>query len=214
MKIKIKDGQTVLFIGDSITDCGRREAERPLGNGYVKLFYDMLKIREVEKKINIINKGISGNTVAGLQARWTDDVLVHKPEWLSIKVGINDLQRTLVQCEDAVPPQKFRNIYNDILARTKAALPKCEILLIEPFYISVEGNRESFRKSVLDLIPEYIQIVREMSKKYKARHVKTHQMFQTLLQYNDADVFCPEPVHPYLIGHMAIAENIYSTLSE
>ena len=37
MSTTIKNRQTVLFIGDSITDCGRRAAERPLGNGYVNL---------------------------------------------------------------------------------------------------------------------------------------------------------------------------------
>ncbi len=216
MTLKIKDGQTILFIGDSITDCGRRAAERPLGNGYVKLFYDMLTIREPEKKVNIINKGISGDTVTGLQARWTDDVLVHKPEWLSIKIGINDLHINLRQGGggDTISPQVFHNTYNDILSRIKSALPKCEILLIEPFYISIEENRESFRKSVLDLIPEYIEVVREMSKKYKTRLVKTHEMFQTFLKHHDADTFCPEPVHPYLLGHMAIAETIYATLSK
>ena len=35
----VQDGETMLFIGDSITDCGRRAAEAPLGNGYVRAFY-------------------------------------------------------------------------------------------------------------------------------------------------------------------------------
>ena len=214
MALEIKDGQTILFIGDSITDCGRRAAERPLGNGYVKFFCDMLTIREPEKKINIINKGISGDTVTGLQTRWTDDVLFHKPHWIAIKIGINDIHRTLRQSGDAIPPELFRDSYNDILFRTKSALPKCEMLLIEPFYISIENSDNSFRKSVLDILPEYIGVIREMSKKYKTRLVKTHEIFQELLKYHEADVFCPEPVHPYLIGHMAIAEAIYSTLSK
>ena len=33
METKIKSGETALFICDSITDCSRRGAERPLGNG-------------------------------------------------------------------------------------------------------------------------------------------------------------------------------------
>jgi len=214
MKLKIKDGQTILFIGDSITDCGRRGAERPLGNGYVKLFSDMLTIREPQRKVHIINKGISGDDVTELQSRWTDDVLVHNPEWLAIKIGINDVHKTLRQNDAPIPPTVFRNAYNHILSRTKTALPKCEMLLIEPFYISVDEDKESFRKSVLDAIPEYIEVVREMSKKYKTRLVKTHEMFQALLKYHDSDVFCPEPVHPYLSGHMAIAENVYLTLSK
>lgn len=213
MTTKIKDGQTILFIGDSITDCGRRAAERPWGNGYVKLFHDMLIIRETAKKVNIINKGIDGDTVPGLQERWTDDVLVHAPDWLSVKIGINDLHRTLGY-GDPIPKKVFRDTYNDILARTKSALPECEILLIEPFYISVEDNSTSIRKSVLDLIPEYIEAVREMSKKYKTRLVKTHEMFQALLKYQKTDTFCAEPVHPNLTGHLAIAESVYSTLSK
>lgn len=214
MRVKIKDGQTILFIGDSITDCERRSTERPLGNGYVKLFHDMLIIREPEKKINIINKGINSDTVVGLQSRWTDDVLFHKPEWLAVKIGINDLRKTVNHNETAVPPDIFRNTYDDILSRTKSALSKCEILLIEPFYISVEKSGNSFRKSMLDAIPEYIAIVREMNKKYKTRLIKTHEMFQNLLKYHEADIFCPEPVHPYSIGHMAMAEAVYSSLSK
>ena len=212
MTLKIKDGQTILFIGDSITDCGRRAADRPLGNGYVKLFYDMLTIRETAKKVNIINKGIDGDTILGLQERWTDDVLFHAPEWLSIKIGINDLHRTLGHGEP-IPPKKFCEAYNDILGRTKSALPECKILLIEPFYISTEESSASFRKSVLNLIPEYIEVVREMSKKYKTRLVKTHEMFQTFLKHHEADTFCAEPVHPCSSGHLAIAESVYSTLS-
>ena len=91
MSMQIKNGQKVLFIGDSITDCGRRDAQRPLGAGYVKLFADMMIIRESAKRVEIINKGISGDNVVGLRNRWTDDVLRNRPDWLSIKIGINDL---------------------------------------------------------------------------------------------------------------------------
>ena len=91
MATQIKNGQKVLFIGDSITDCGRRDSQRPLGNGYVKLFADLMIIQEPAKQITIVNKGISGDNVVGLRNRWTDDVLRNQPDWLSIKIGINDL---------------------------------------------------------------------------------------------------------------------------
>jgi len=35
MGFKIKSGEKFIFIGDSITDCGRRAEFAPLGNGYV-----------------------------------------------------------------------------------------------------------------------------------------------------------------------------------
>ena len=34
----ISDGDTILFIGDSITDCGRRDTHVPLGDGYASIF--------------------------------------------------------------------------------------------------------------------------------------------------------------------------------
>ncbi|MCD6404999.1 MAG: SGNH/GDSL hydrolase family protein [Planctomycetes bacterium] len=213
MPVKIRNNQTILFIGDSITDCGRRAAERPLGNGYVKIFADMVTVREPAKKITIINKGISGDRITGLRNRWSDDVLRHKPNWLSVKIGINDLHSVLLQREEPVTPELFREAYDDILSRTKRRLPRCRILLVDPFYLSIEKSRSSFRKEVLDLLPQYLRVVHQMSTKYKTRLVRTHDLFQKLLRKHEADTFCAEPVHPNLTGHLAIAEAVYSALS-
>ena len=39
----VQDGQTMVLIGDSITDCGRRAPEAaPFGNGYVAFFIDLV----------------------------------------------------------------------------------------------------------------------------------------------------------------------------
>ena len=130
MATKIKNGQTILFIGDSITDMGRRGIERPLGNGYVKLFSDFMTIREFDKKNNVINKGIGGNTIVELQNRWSDDVIRNSPDWLSVKIGINDLHRHLLQETDGVSPEVYEQVYDDILSRTAKKFPKCQILLI------------------------------------------------------------------------------------
>jgi len=213
MGIKLRNGQTVLFIGDSITDCGRRVDQRPLGGGYVKLFADLLAVREPEKRVTIINKGIGGDRVTGLRDRWTDDVLRHKPNWLAVKIGINDLHSVLRGDPNAVTLDRYEEAYDAILSRTKAALPKCSVLLIEPFYLSRERSSSSFRHDVLKLLPKYLQVVRKMSRRYKTRLVKTHDMFQRLLKYYDADTFCPEPVHPNITGHLAIAEAVYKVLS-
>jgi len=211
--MQVKNGQTILFIGDSITDCGRRTTDAPLGNGYVKLFADMLTIRQSKKAITVINKGIGGDVVTGLRNRWHDDVLRNKPNWLSIKIGINDLHRTLRQSPDTVPPKLYREAYEDILSRTKSALPKCKLILIDPFYISNESSPTSFRSAVLKLLPEYLRTVHELSRKYKTLLVETHEIFQRLLRIHKPDTFCPEPVHPNLTGHMVIAEAVYAALS-
>lgn len=212
MTLKIENGQTVLFIGDSITDCGRRAESAPLGNGFVKLFSDMATIREPAKKISIINKGIGGDTVKGLQDRWEDDVLRHKPDWLAIKIGINDLHGHLRQNPDCITPKKFLSCYDDILKQTKKKLPGCRIILIDPFYISASKSKTSIRGQVLKLLPQYISVVRQMSVKYNTFSVETHKLFAELLKHRDPDTFCPEPIHPNLTGHMVIAEAVYSLL--
>lgn len=213
MSVKVRSGETILFIGDSITDCGRRTTERPLGNGYVKLFHDMVTVREPKKKVTIVNKGIGGDVVTGLRARWHDDVLRHEPDWLSVKIGINDLHRTLREAPEPVPPELFEQAYDEILGRTRKRLPGCKMLLIDPFYISTETAPSSLRSAVLALIPDYLRVVHAMSRKYKTRLVKTHDIFQKLLKHHDPDTFCPEPVHPFQIGHFVIAEAVYRSLS-
>ncbi len=213
MSTKLRNGETILFIGDSITDCGRRAEFAPLGNGYVKLFADLMTVREPAKAIAIINKGIGGDTVVGLRDRWSDDVLRHKPNWVSIKIGINDIHRTLFN-NAPILPADYEAAFETILDRTVKTLPKCRLLLIAPFYISTENEEGSFRKQVLDLLPTYISVVQRLSRKYRTRLVKTHDMFQSLLKHHDADTFCPEPVHPNLTGHLAIADAVHAALAE
>ena len=213
MTTKLKNGQKILFIGDSITDCGRRATERPLGCGYVKMFADMLAIREPAKRITVINKGIGGNNVRDIQWRWTDDALRHKPDWLSVKIGINDLHGALGGNPEAVTPEVFDEMYDEILSRTVKKLPRCRLLLIDPFYISTDTSPHSKRTDVLKLLPQYLKTVHRMGKRYGTRLVRTHETFQKLLKHHEPDLFCPEPVHPNPTGHMVIAEAVYAALS-
>ena len=116
----IQDGQTVVFIGDSITDCGRRDVAAPLGNGYVKMVVDLIAAKYPKRKITFFNKGISGDVAPGLRDRWTDDVLTHNPDWVSVLIGINDLHRQF--CPDTqlhIPPKKYRQAYGQFLERTR-----------------------------------------------------------------------------------------------
>ena len=59
----IKNGHKVLFIGDSITDSNRHRAHAPLGDGYVKLFRDLMIFRQPTVTVQVVNKGIGGNKV-------------------------------------------------------------------------------------------------------------------------------------------------------
>ncbi|MBM3935051.1 MAG: SGNH/GDSL hydrolase family protein [SAR202 cluster bacterium] len=208
----IKDGETVLFIGDSITDCGRRAADAPLGNGYVRLFTELAAARHPAVRPNYINKGISGNRITHLRDRWKDDVVYHRPDRLSIKIGINDLHSVLRNADDNVPVQRFAQLYDEVLAWTQREIG-CPMVLITPFYISTDRESGSFRSMVLKELPRYIEVVEKLSRKYDARLLDLHEIFQMHLKYRDADAFCPEPVHPNHTGHLIIAQALLDLLS-
>ena len=212
MPFAIRPGQTVLFVGDSITDCGRRAEAAPLGDGYVSIVADLITARHPAHSLTIINKGIGGNTVADLAGRWSDDVIRHRPDWVSVKIGINDIHCWLRSVEDrAVSPEQFSELYDHILDRVKRHT-KARIVLVDPFYISTDRDPMSFRSSVLKHLPKYIKTVAAMSRKYRARRVRTHDMFQRLLKHHEPDEFCPEPVHPNRTGHTGIAHAWLQTM--
>jgi len=85
------DGITFLFQGDSITDGNRSRNDdwnHVMGHGYQfiiasKLWYDFPK-----KGFHLFNRGINGNKVNDLAARWQKDTLDIKPDVLSILIGI------------------------------------------------------------------------------------------------------------------------------
>lgn len=208
----IEDGETILFIGDSITDCGRRNTEMPLGNGYVRIFSELTTARFPEINITYINKGIGGNRVTDLRDRWTDDVVYHRPDRLSVKIGINDLHSHLRSADGAVSPELFSETYESILDRNRNEVG-CPVLLITPFYISTEHTLGTLRGRVKSLLPKYIDIVEDMSVKYDTRLINLQKVFETQLMHRDADFFCPEPVHPNRAGHIVIADALLAELS-
>lgn len=207
----LKDGQTILFIGDSITDCGRRGQNAPYGDGYVALFRELMIARYPERQVTVINKGIGGNKITDLDGRWEDDVVRHRPDWLSIKIGINDLHTHLMKAQYGVPPDTFATVYESVLKRTLAAW-KPKLILISPFYISRDFASGSFRSQVLGLLPQYIGTVERLARRYKGRYVPLHDIFQKHLETREPDVFCPEPVHPIRAGHLVIAEAIMAAI--
>jgi lysophospholipase L1-like esterase len=214
MPTALAPSSTILFIGDSITDCGRFEPQyRPLGNGYVRMFADMLTIREPQKHLRVINRGIGGNAIEDLRSRWHDDVIWHAPEWLSVKIGINDVNHWLCGVKPELrSPKAFGEIYDQVLALTRKKLPSAKMLLIEPFFMSHDRDPDSYRAKVLAALDDYIAVVHKMRAKYDTRLVRTHEIFQRQLDHNHPQAFGDEPVHPNATGHLLIAESVWEAL--
>ena len=205
-ELKIQHQQKMVLMGDSITDCGRFGTENALGTGYVNLFTKLIMTRYPARQITFLNKGIGGQRIVDLKERWTDDVIYHRPDYLSLLIGINDLHNFMFDEKNGVNPQVYEETYDYLLNRTRELLPKITLVLLDPFYISRENSGNTIRNRVLDLLPKYISVVHKMAKKYHTKLIETHKIFQIQLQYRDAETFCPEPVHPNQTGHLIIAD--------
>ena len=212
-ELAVRSGETFVLIGDSITDCGRRDAAAPFGDGYVKLLIDMVTASWPERDIAWINEGIGGNRVTDLQARWATDVMAHRPDWLAVKIGINDLHSHLGDPAAGVDVATFRETYDAIL-RDAVETFSPQLVLIDPFYVARADTPDEFQQRVLKLIPEYIGVVHDMADKYGARLVRTQEAFERQLQHREPSHFCPEPVHPYRNGHMVIANAVLEALMD
>ena len=203
----IKDGQTVVFMGDSITDCGRRNPENaaPYGKGYMEAVMGLVTARWPQRRIAWHNRGISGEVAEQLLARVEPDVVDLKPTWVSFLVGINDLLRKYDEDgSELMPPQRYRKAYDQMLARTVQAGAE-RLVMMDPFYMTANPPAGSKDQDVLSRIGEYIGVVEELAAKYGAIHIPLHRVFQDHLAYRPASLFCPEPVHPNRFGHMIIA---------
>jgi lysophospholipase L1-like esterase len=84
----------ILFHGDSITDGGRQRTgpdfNHIMGQDYAYMLAGQLNLEFPERNLTFLNRGISGNRVPDLAARWQTDTLALHPNLLSILIGIND----------------------------------------------------------------------------------------------------------------------------
>src|SRR5438105_4080066 len=156
----------LLFIGDSITDCGQREDPERIGHGYVRIIRDYLRASNPAAAPLVLNRGISGDRVTNLADRWQRDVLDLVPDILSIKIGINDVWHNLSGQNAGVDLERYAVIYDNLLAQTATLLPACKLVLCEPSVIwppqPVEGNEK---------LQPYIAAVRALAAKYNAECV-------------------------------------------
>lgn len=200
--MRIEEKSTLLFIGDSITDCGRARPvgiHNQLGNGYVSLVNALLCSAYPERRIRVLNTGMSGNTVLDLKNRWQTDVLDLKPDWLSIMIGINDVWRQFdhpYQTATHVLPDVYEQQLRELVARVRVK----GLVLMTPYYI--EDNRQDDMRRRMD---EYGSIVRRTAADSGAILVDTQAAFDAALKYLPSEMFAWDRVHPGAPGHMILA---------
>ncbi|MBP5308158.1 MAG: SGNH/GDSL hydrolase family protein, partial [Clostridia bacterium] len=137
--MRIKNGDKILFIGDSVTDCDRG---RPvgegyfLGNGYVRFIDMMLSASYPDKNFHIINMGNSGDTSLDVIARWKTDVESFSPDVIVCNIGVNDVWRHFdspSMTEKHVAKEIYYKSISEIARRGRDIAR--EVILLTPYFI-------------------------------------------------------------------------------
>ena len=167
-----REGNHILFQGDSITDMNRGRSADPnhiLGHSYAFIIAAKYGAAFPERHLTFVNRGVSGNKVSDLASRWKGDTLDLKPDMLSILIGVNDLN-------SGVPAQKYEEQYDQLLAETVKALPKVRLVLCEPFGLPT-GNKKSNWEAYRAELAKRQATVAKLAEKYHAAFVHLQKVY-------------------------------------
>jgi lysophospholipase L1-like esterase len=205
--IRLAAGQTILFQGDSITDCGRDRTATVgntgggLGTGYPLLIAAALLKSEPAHGLEFINRGVSGDRVPDLARRWESDTVNIRPDVLSILVGVNDFWHRLFRGY-AGTVEDYAVQYAALLAETKRALPRVRLIVLEPFALRCGAVDDRW-------YPEFDQrraAAARVAADAGATFIPLQQMFDRLTQQAPPAWWASDGVHPTPAGHAAIAD--------
>lgn len=197
----------ILFQGDSITDAGRYTdvgtgvRDSSLGAGYVKLISTRLLCDSPERNYEIINRGISGNRIVDLYARWKADCINLTPDVLTILIGVNDTWHERGG-QNGVEVPRYERFYRELIEWTLSALPNIKIILMTPFANPVNDHIASFFPEV----NERQAVVEKLAKEFSLPCVKLHEDFEAANTRAPMEYWTPDGVHPSGAGHQLIAD--------
>lgn len=195
-------GKRVLFQGDSITDCGRDRLKGDCGQGYPAKVAEIYSCMHPESGTVFINRGISGNRSFDLLGRYEEDFLSVKPDFISILIGINDTWRRY-DSADPTSTAQYEGNFRTLLGWLRRDLPETKLLVIEPFLIPADPQKEIWHE---DLDPK-IQAARRLAREYADYFLPMDGLFQSrIVQGASPAELSEDGVHPTDAGHAVIAE--------
>jgi lysophospholipase L1-like esterase len=192
---------TVLFQGDSITDCDRL-GHTPYGNGYVS------RIANAFPQLNIINKGISGNRVIDLKERWQQDTLDQHPDILCIMIGVNEVWHSLSYGKP-YSDQQYESDLNLILDQAKAANPTLKLIMMAPFLFEVGVVQAEW---VAPLARLRCLFTKTAAKKADV-FIDLQSELNLALKDATMEDLAGDGVHPSPLGHDVIAKAVIKALT-
>lgn len=208
-----KKNERIVFMGDSVTDFGRK---RPFGEGlhegsgtgYVRLLDSFFNAFYPELNLRITNMGISGNNILNLEQRWQSDALDLNPDWVVVCIGINDVWRQFDSpyiAEENITPEIYEETYRKLIEKTKDKVKG--IILMTPYYM--EPLKEDKMRKRMDV---YTEIVKKLAKEYGLMCVDLQSVFDKYLEVRHSSYITWDRVHPNQTGALLIADEFMKTV--
>ena len=211
--MKIAPRSKFLLVGDSVTDMGRARPVaqglfNPHGTGYPNVVQGLLTSVYPDYFVNVVNMGVSGNTVRDLKARWQKDVIDMKPDWVSVMIGVNDVWRQfdVPQLPDrAVQPEEYRATLGELVDRTQP-LVKGLVLMTPVYWEPSEADAMSAR------VREYGRICREIAAEKDVLFCDSQAYADRVLAHCHSSYIAWDRVHPNIPGANVLAHALLDTL--
>jgi len=187
---KLKNGEDLLIsaLGDSLTQGWM------VSKGYTDFVLEMLSKRYPDSKIDLINRGIPGDTAESGLRRLRYDVLDKNPHCIFIQFALNDAYI-------GISPGRFGNSIRGIVERIKLDCD-AEILLVSSVTVMNPSERQMIQKFYDQL--ERIALEEDLSLArvhlYWEKKIEEGINFYSLVQ--------ADGVHPTVDGYRLMAEAI------
>ena len=199
----LKKGDTLIFLGDSITEGGTGNPK-----GYVRLIKAKLEKEYAGLGVKVIGAGVGGNVVPDLQRRLEKDVLALKPTIVVVYIGINDVWRGRSNPRNATPKDQYEAGLKDVIGRIQKA--GARVVLCTP---SVIGEKKAGANAFDANLDAYSEISRNVAKETGATVCDLRKACVAFLQTNnpddkDKDVLTYDTVHLNDAGNALVAETI------
>ncbi len=203
---QLNDGDTVVFLGDSITQQGAGP------NGYVTLVRQTIESKRPGSEITIIGAGIGGHKVPNLEERLDRDVLAHKPDVVVIYIGINDVWHSLR--DEGTPIDRFETGLTSLIARCQKT--GARVVLATP---SVIGEKHDGSNDLDDMLQKYSAVSRKVAAQTDSTLLDLQKAFVNHLQHynlanNPKGILTTDGVHLSDAGNRFVAVKMLQALGE
>lgn len=195
-EIVFKNGDKVAFLGDSITYLG---AAYP--SGYCRLVDSALKWKGIN--CEMIYAGISGHKSNQMLERLDRDVLAHKPQWMLLSCGVNDVWHG----ENGVPLPQYKENITKLVDKAQAA--GVNVIILASTLIGEDLNGDNNRK-----LNEYNDFLKSLAAEKGLPFVDLNSVMRQRINAMEADGRTPgtlltvDGVHMNPAGNMIMAEGI------